>query len=63
MDYDTGRRIDRKGRRILNTVVRFNKFNPEFSKIDRLSVADNFSLRRPKKIMLLYKSVVLYLLS
>src|SRR5699024_2139732 len=44
MDDSSCRRIDCQGRSILNTVVCLDKFNPETSQINGLSVFDYFSL-------------------
>ena len=52
MDHNACRRVNGKRGRILNTVVGFNKLNPEMSQIDRLSVSDFFSSGTPQKIML-----------
>ena len=44
MNNHAGRRKDRQGCRIGNTVVNLNKFYPEASQIDGLSVLDHLSL-------------------
>ena len=52
MHNDTCRRIDCQCGCILDTVVGLDKFDPEFAKIDRLTMAHNFTLGRTEKIML-----------
>ena len=49
--HDPRRRIDRQSRRILNTVVRLDKFNPELAQIDGLSVAHHFPPGAAQKIV------------
>ena len=52
MQDNSCRGINRKCRRILNTVIRADKLYTETSKIDVLSVFDNFSLYFFEHIML-----------
>ena len=53
MNDHSCRGIDRKGRRILDTVVCLDKFDPELAQIDRLSVLDHFAPCAAQKIVFL----------
>ena len=53
VDYDSRRGIDRQRRRVLDTVVRLNKFNGKISQVDHLSVLHLFQFGGADKIMFL----------
>ena len=51
MNYCARRRIDSQSRRVLNTVVGLDKFNPETAQINGLSVFYHLSFCSPEQIM------------